>query len=142
MGWGGTDPRPARSWMTEVPIRPFDFTTGLQVWRFAGGCLPDLKHRIDGTVPPSRHDLYPRGLRTKPWEQPCNGKPVFNDTGPGNRRLSREAPHHGRHREMRRGGKKRSPTGGGGRCISALSLARNTGAACANHGGLSRLEVV
>jgi cytochrome c oxidase cbb3-type subunit 2 len=68
----------------EVPIRPFDFTTG----NFKFGDSPADVYRtfntgLNGTPMPSFYDtiLYPREAfpDTKPWQQPYNGKPVFSD---------------------------------------------------------------
>lgn len=68
----------------EVPIRPFDFTTG----DFKFGDSPADVYRtfntgLTGTPMPSFYDtiLYPKEAfpDLKPWQQLDHGKPVFND---------------------------------------------------------------
>ena len=68
----------------EVPIRPFDFTTG----DFKFGDSPSDVYRtfntgLNGTPMPSFYDtiLYPREAfpDLKPWQQTNDGKPVFSD---------------------------------------------------------------
>jgi cytochrome c oxidase cbb3-type subunit 2 len=86
-GTGGKGDGPSASALVddlEVPIRPFDFTTG----DFKFGDSPADVYRtfntgLNGTPMPSFYDtiLYPREAfpDLKPWQQPYNGKPVFND---------------------------------------------------------------
>ncbi len=68
----------------EVPIRPFDFTTG----NFKFGDSPADVYRtfntgLTGTPMPSFYDtiLYPKEAfpDVKPWQQLYNGKPVFSE---------------------------------------------------------------
>ena len=68
----------------DVPIRPFDFTTG----SFKFGDSPADVYRtfntgLNGTPMPSFYDtiLYPKEAfpDLKPWQQTDKGKPVFSD---------------------------------------------------------------
>ena len=86
-GTGGKGDGPSASALVddfEVPIIPFDFTTG----NFKFGDSPADVYRtfntgLNGTPMPSFYDtiLYPKEAfpDLKPWQQIYNGKPVFSE---------------------------------------------------------------